>query len=77
MLSVAKTATAEGVRTSMVTTRDMLLGVPGSMILTSQGSMPGGAVDLHQQSNRALGAIFLYVFMPVLFFLIGKRAAMM
>jgi len=81
ILSVAKTATAEGVRTSMFATRDMLLGPPGmgSIILPPQSSAGAGAaaVDLQQQSNRTLGAIFLYVFMPMLFFLIGKRAALL
>ena len=76
---MAKTASAEGVRTSFYTARDIVLGRPegGSVILPSQGSMPGGAVDLHQQSNQMLGFFFLYIFMPVLFFLMGKRAAVM
>jgi hypothetical protein len=62
----------------MFATRDMLLGGP-TVILPPHdhhGPLIGG-VDLQQQSNRTLGAIFLYVFMPMLFFLIGKRAALL
>jgi len=65
----------------MFATRDMLLGGPatGSVVLPPQGpnGLLVGGVDLQQQSNRTLGAIFLYVFMPMLFFLIGKRAALL
>ena len=62
ILSLAKVATQEGVRSSMLTARELILG---SMKPTS---------DLPHLATRHLGALMLLIFMPIIAFLAGRRS---
>lgn len=66
ILSVAKTASTEGVRSSIFSARDLLVGNRGS----SQSH------DLQTLSSRNLGTILLMVFMPIIVFLAGRRSGL-
>ena len=82
VLSVAKAATGEGVRTSIFTTRDLLFGapvqVPYTVLPAQQGGLSMGIPDvgLQQISTRSLGTLLLFIFMPIIIFLAGRRAAL-
>ncbi len=83
ILSVAKTATAEGVRSSIFATRDLLLGepkqLPYAVFPSQQGLQPrpmGDAALQQPLSNRTLGTLLLFIFMPIIIFLAGRRAAL-
>ena len=83
ILSVAKTATGEGVRSSIFATRDLLLGeprpVPYTVFPTQQGlhtRLLGEAALQQPLSNRTLGTLLLFIFMPIIIFLAGRRAAL-
>lgn len=83
ILSVAKTATGEGVRSSIFATRDLLLGeprqVPYPVFPAQQGMhtrVVGDAMLQQPLSNRTLGTLLLFIFMPIIIFLAGRRAAL-
>lgn len=71
---VVGTAAFEGVRSCIFATREMLTGVPGTAPAIAQPQ--SGGQQLQQLSSRALGALLLFVFMPVIIFLAGRRAAL-
>ena len=83
ILSVAKTATGEGVRSSIFATRDLLLGETRQMAYTvfpSQQGLQSRVLEdtaLQQPlSNRTLGTLLIFIFMPIIIFLAGRRAAL-
>lgn len=83
VLSVAKTASGEGIRSSIFATRDLLLGEPRQLPYAVYPAQQGlnsrvlGDAALQQPlSNRTLGTLLLFIFMPIIIFLAGRRAAL-
>lgn len=75
ILSIAGTASAEGVRSSFMAARDLLLGPLSSGAPIALPQHAGGMLT-QQMSTRGLGTLLLCVLMPIILFLAGRRAAL-
>lgn len=71
---VVGTAAFEGVRSLVFAAREIATGVPGTSPLYHQ-HLTHGSRQYQQLTSRALGTLLLFVFMPVIIFLAGRRAA--
>ena len=82
MLAMAKTASGEGVRSSIFATRDLLLGPSTPPTFTVLSPQQGGHTvalgepTMQPLSSRHVGTLLLFIFMPVIIFLAGRRAAL-
>ena len=65
-MSLAGTATAEGVRSSVLTAKDLLTG---------GGEKDGRVVTV--ATPRQLGALLLCLLLPILLYLAGKRSVLL